>query len=404
MEILKKNKFHSIEESVFFNLIYDNQNFSKKPFNDLAKNVLHQLSSELLSSPYSKRIPQLVALGFWLRPAQLNKIYERVETFTDTSHSLTSRGMAFHLPPQNVDTLFVYSWALSFLSGNINIVRLPSELSDVTEWLVKLISKILEENNLEKGQIFCRYNSENSLTSDISKYADLRMIWGGDEKVNLISHYPTRPDGISLGFPNRNSFCILSSNFYSSIAESEKNQVVEKLYNDIFWFDQMGCGSPKAIFWLDKISDVANDLYKRLDDIAERKEYEVDAGTSIAKFGHMNMKIATGEAFYGERFSSRLSVLNTLSDKKIFTDIQGAGMIYDIDLDNISQISKYLDQTTQTITHAGLDCSEISELTEIMSAYGGYRLVPLGEALTFSEVWDGIDLIAHMTRKIRVKH
>ena len=166
----------------------------------------------------------------------------------------------------------------------------------------------------------------------------------------------------------------------------------------------MGCGSPKAIFWLDKISDVANDLYKRLDHIAKCKEYEVEAGTSIAKFGHMNRKIATGEAFYGKRFSSRLSVLNSLSDKNIFTDVQGAGMIYDIDLNNISQISKYLDQTTQTITHAGLDSSEISELTEIMSTYGGYRLVPLGEALSFSDVWDGIDLIAHMTRKITVKH
>ena len=33
-----------------------------------------------------------------------------------------------------------------------------------------------------------------------------------------------------------------------------------------------------------------------------------------------------------------LSVLNSLSDKHIFTDAQGSGMIYDIDLNNISQI------------------------------------------------------------------
>ena len=51
----------------------------------------------------------------------------------------------------------------------------------------------------------------------------------------------------------------------------------------------------------------------------------------------------------------------------------------------------------------GLDALEIDNLKEIMSKYGGYRLVPVGEALNFSYLWDGIDLILHMTRKISVK-
>ena len=39
------------------------------------------------------------------------------------------RGLVFHLPPQNVETVFLYSWALSYLAGNANIVRLPQEIS-----------------------------------------------------------------------------------------------------------------------------------------------------------------------------------------------------------------------------------------------------------------------------------
>src|SRR5229473_1854189 len=34
------------------------------------------------------------------------------------------RGLVFHVPPANVDTIFVYSWALSALAGNRNVVRI----------------------------------------------------------------------------------------------------------------------------------------------------------------------------------------------------------------------------------------------------------------------------------------
>ena len=36
------------------------------------------------------------------------------------------RGLVFHVPPANVDTIFVYSWALSALAGNPNVVRISS--------------------------------------------------------------------------------------------------------------------------------------------------------------------------------------------------------------------------------------------------------------------------------------
>ena len=119
------------------------------------------------------------------------------------------------------------------MAGNINIVRIPSETSDVLDWLIAKIYEILAEYNSENEQIFCRYDSNSNFTSDISSLSDLRMIWGGDDKVNLISSYPIRPDGISLGFPNRNSFCILSSEFYSKMENDDKNRLAEKLYNDI---------------------------------------------------------------------------------------------------------------------------------------------------------------------------
>ncbi len=403
MEIFGSKGFYTCDDKDFLNKINDLENHFKTPFNDISKKVLRKLSSELLTSSFSKKIPQLVALGFWLRPTQINELYVKSIPQIDNSSISVSRGLAFHLPPQNVDTLFVYSWSLSLLAGNFNIVRLPSEMTNVLEWLVDLIFDILNEFKIDHEQIFCRFETDSELTSLISEKSDLRMIWGGDDKVKLISTYPVRLDGLSLGFPNRNSFCIISSESYSQLSDKEKNAVAEKLYNDIYWFDQMGCGSPKAIFWLKKEQKIAEDLYIRIDKIAQLKKYNVEVNTSLSKFSFMNDNLASNNAISGKRFSSRLCVMNAKSNKKISINLEGAGMLYDIELDDVTEIKKFLDRTTQTITHMGLDEFEKDNLKEVMSKSGGYRLVPVGEALNFSYLWDGVDLILHMTRKISVK-
>lgn len=403
MEILGNNGFYSCDESDFKDKVNVLEKNSKSPFNNTAKKVLHKLSNELLLSSFSKKAPQLVALGFWLRPAQINNLYLKSISQEDKINIPVSRGMAFHLPPQNVDTLFVYSWSLSLLVGNFNIVRIPTEMTDILQWLLYKIHKILKEFKIEHEQIFCRYNTDSDITSFISEKSDLRMIWGGDSKVKLISAYPIRPDGLSLGFPNRHSFCVISSTAYYKMNDKEKNSLAEKLYNDIYWFDQMGCGSPKAIFWLKRNQKLADDLYMRLDKIAKLKKYNVEPSTSLSKFTFMNDNLASGNAISGKRFSSRLSVLNVEPKKKISINLEGGGMFYDIELEDITEIHKFLDRTTQTITHIGLSEKEIQGLKKTMSKYGGYRLVPVGEALNFSYLWDGVDLISHMTRKISVR-
>ena len=152
-----------------------------------------------------------------------------------------------------------------------------------------------------------------------------------------------------------------------------------------------------------KNQQLADDLYTRLDNVAKLKKYKIEDSTSLSKFSFMNDNLASGNVNSGKRFSSRLSVMNAKPNKKISINLEGAGMLYDVELKDISEIEKFLDRTTQTITHIGLSESEIDSLKNIMSKYGGYRLVPVGEALNFSYLWDGIDLISHMTRKISVR-
>lgn len=404
MELFIKDRLQHIAPESFLDHVDTLITSTRPPFDDISLAVLGDLSKKLLRAPLAAQAPQLVTLGFWLRPSQLTLAAERFASKLPSDAYSKARGIALHLPPQNVDTLFVYSWALSFLAGNVNIVRLPTEMTDVLAWLMTTISDVLDEHGLVASQIFCRYPHSSNMTACLSARADLRMIWGGDEKIAAVSRDPVRPDGLSLGFSDRKSFSVVSASAYAAMDERARDRAAGQLYNDIFWFDQMGCGSPRVIFWLGAPGGDATDFYRRLDTIALQKGFAVEIGTALAKFSHMNERLASEHARRGTRFSNRLSVLEADIDPAlILGKAQGAGMLYDITISDVAQIAPLLNRHTQTITHLGLSEAELSALADVMATHGGYRLVPVGEALSFSDIWDGIDLIAHMVRQITVK-
>lgn len=403
MELFAKNGLQPIDPKALVSQVDALNISSRPPFDPTSLAVLGDLSNRLLRAPLAAQAPQLVALGFWLRPSQLSLAAERFAAKLPGRARAKARGIALHLPPQNVDTLFVYSWALSLLAGNVNITRLPSEMTDVLSWLMSTIAEVLDTHGLTKTQLFCSYPHTSEMTARLSARADLRMIWGGDEKIAAVSKSAVRPDGISLGFSDRKSFSVISARSYAAMDEAARDAAAGRLYNDIFWFDQLGCGSPRAIFWLGLPGNDSADLYRRLDTIALQKAYAVETGTALAKFSHMNERLASAQANKGTRFSNRLSVLEAQIDPALLDNTQGAGMLYDIIVSDVSQISPLLNRHTQTVTHLGLSEQELSALVDVMERHGGYRLVPIGEALSFSDVWDGVDLLSHMVRQISVK-
>lgn len=403
MELFTKNGLQPIDPEAFIAQV-DALNFSSRtPFGPASIAVLGDLSNRLLRTPLAAQAPQLVALGFWLRPSQLLLAAEHFFAKLPDRARARARGIALHLPPQNVDTLFVYSWALSLLAGNVNITRLPSEMTDVLSWLMSTIAGVLDTHGISKTQLFCSYPHVSDMTARLSERADLRMIWGGDEKIAAVSKSPVRPDGISLGFSDRKSFSVISARSYAAMDKAARDAAAGRLYNDIFWFDQLGCGSPRAIIWLGLPGNESADLYRRLDAVALQKSYTVETGTALAKFSHMNGLLASAQANKGTRFSNRLSVLESQIDPALLDNTQGAGMLYDIVVADVSKISPLLNKHTQTVTHLGLSEQELSALVDVMARYGGYRLVPIGDALSFSNVWDGVDLLSHMVRQISVK-
>lgn len=185
--IFSKSGSKNATERNLIDRVEDMRGRFHRPFASTSQEVLRRLSAKLVAK---RETPQFAALGFWLRPAETLRLKKDFFSGVPNNSHAIARGISFHLPPNNVDTLFVYSWALSFLAGNANIVRLPSLRSQRLVWLIDTLIEILEDTGEIDRHIFCSYNLETALNKEISKLADLRIIWGGDAKVNAVSTLP----------------------------------------------------------------------------------------------------------------------------------------------------------------------------------------------------------------------
>lgn len=378
---------------------------SRAPLSDDAVGLLSAISERILADPFGRRSPHFVAVAYWLRRAALQRL---VATLRDDMEAedmvLSARGIVLHLPPTNVDTIFLYSWALSVLAGNCNVVRMPSQPDEATLWLTRLVCTVIAEFGDSERQLFCAFPHSGHLLGQISARCDGRMIWGGDQKVLDVSRFPTRPDGLSLGFPDRTSIAVFSAQAYLDADDDARAKLTEGLYNDIYWFDQMGCGSPRILFWVDDGDTVAasRDLEQRIASKAADKGYHVDTSVALGKLNLAAGALADGIAGGMRHHSNALDVLDATDLAELVKKKQGGGILYARRVASLTDVADWADHSLQTIVHFGFSKDELTSFAGSLAGRGGFRLVPPGAALQFHPVWDGIPLVTHLTRRIVV--
>ena len=93
------------------------------PFNDMSIDFLDELSNVLRKSAESKIYSDLMAFSFWCRRGNINKLKREHRD----GHQRLGRGLAFHIAPSNVPLNFGYSFIFGLLSGNSNIIKIPSK-------------------------------------------------------------------------------------------------------------------------------------------------------------------------------------------------------------------------------------------------------------------------------------
>lgn len=371
---------------------------------------LAALSRRLMRDSESKGYPELVALGYFLRRSALDEL-RRSHLSDHTAFRKYPVGFVFHLPPANVDTMFVYSWALSLLCGNTNVVRLSTRAGQAARVIVRLLNETLGDGDFERvsqTQRVVSYGHIDDVTAAMSLQCDLRVVWGGDESVRTIRRFQLRPSGRDITFPDRHSFAVVSAEAYARLDPSDRRRVAERLYNDVFWFDQAGCSSPRWLLWVDDhgstaLDSLRSDLAAHLQAVIEAKRYRVETGMAIEKLVSTYGEIMVGHLDAMRQVSNELTTVWSDEPADLPRRYLGAGVIAESRISKLSDIAPLVLRSDQTVAHFGFTLDEITELADLVNGRGVDRLVPIGQALAFSSVWDGLDLVSQMTRIVELR-
>ncbi|WP_312871541.1 acyl-CoA reductase [Amycolatopsis acididurans] len=343
---------------------------------------LTTLSRKLLA--LGRRYPELASLGFFLRRAEIERQLSQLDGLRRPC------GVVFHVPPANVDTVFVYSWALSALAGNTNVVRISPRAGAAARAILDVWHSI-EDAVLARTQHFVTYDRDDELTAALSEAADLRVLWGGDNSVRALRRFPLAPHARDLTFPDRSSFAIVSVEGWRRATEAERRAAVEGFFNDAYWFDQAACSSPRGVFWVGD-EDVSAEFRALLVAVAAEKKHVTEPAMAVRKRVSAYGAAADGHV---SRIHLDSDAVTSLDTTTVLREWLGAGVFTHSRVSTLEEVIPRVVRKDQTVTHFGFSRDE---LLDFGVRSGVDRVVPFGSALTFSPVWDGFNLLAEFTK------
>ena len=218
-----------------------------QPFSETVCNFLDNFSKELNSKEIFKNYPELKSLSFWCRKKNILNLKKKFFV----KQNRIGLGLLLHITPSNVPINFAYSLFFGLLTGNSNIVKIPTKNFAQVSIICELIKKILKKKNnfLKKKITIVQYSDNVEYTKKISLECNGRVIWGGDKTINSIREYKTKERTLDITFPDRYSFCIISCTSLNKLNNFELKLLIKKFYNDTYYVDQNACSSPHLILW-----------------------------------------------------------------------------------------------------------------------------------------------------------
>ncbi len=378
------------------------------PFDEAIVQLCAAISARLLAL---RQHPEAVSLGFWMRPASLSQMREAFERSVADDQVVVPRGLAFHVTPANVDTMFVYSWVLSLLVGNANIVRLSSRGSTTRTAILESIAAALTEDRfhgLASRNRFVLTEHGEATSRTLSGAADVRIVWGGNETVGYFRSFPLPVHGRDIVFPDRHSMAVLDAASVADLDDAELAALADRFFNDAFWFDQGACSSPRLITWQAGTSGEQTEraIRRFRDAVTEairRRHYMVETGMTLNKMAFATEVAARVpkshiESTVNEAYWVRLSTISDYS-----RDNCGGGLFFEVISDDLDgDLMALVGPRDQTVTTFGLDAQTLRGLARHLNGRGVDRFVPVGQALAFGSVWDGLDLLHELSKRVVV--
>ncbi|MBP5604051.1 MAG: acyl-CoA reductase [Ruminiclostridium sp.] len=179
--------------------------------------------------------------------------------------SVRPLGTLFHIAAGNADGLPAMSVFEGLLTGNVNILKLPSADSGIT---IKILSELTasEPELADHIYVFDTPSSDIAAMQKMAALADGIAVWGGDEAVKAVRALAD-PGTRLIEWGHRLSFAYISG-------YEDKNAELEALAEHIASTGQLLCSSCQMIYLdtaeMSDIYDFCREFLPVLDDAARR--------------------------------------------------------------------------------------------------------------------------------------
>ena len=386
------------------NIIKD-KNFKIKPlevYSKISLSFLKDFSFELRQNKNMKNFPDLIYLMYWC-----NECLKSIKKNNNDFLSL-GRGLAFHICPSNVPTNFIYSFFFGLLSGNSNIIKMPSKHFKEKEIILSVIKKLFKKKNykeLRDTNKFIEYSNKEEVTKFLSSKCDVRIIWGGDKTINTIRKYWIPEKAVDITFADRYSFTVINLNKLKKERNKNFINIVNKFYYDGYMMNQKACNSPHFIFWVGNNNKfIQNKFWQTLNEIVDKK-FNFDDVHVVEKYTNLMQNIIKIKKFTEiKRLKNNVFVLSLNNKVLNIENIRGSnGIFFQKNIKQLSDIKKFITKKCQTITYYGIDKGEFRDVLTKNNLLGVDRIVPIGKALEIDLIWDGYDVIRSLSRVITHK-
>ena len=389
-----------------FEYLVGNGNISQKPmqpYDELICNFIGELSIELNLSPLSNKYSDIKTLAFWCRKKNIINIKKNFIS----NETRLGLGLVFHITPSNIPTNFAYSLIFGLITGNSNIVKVPSQKFEQVKIICRAINKILKKKykTLRKMILIVRYTNNDNYTRKISSICNARIIWGGDNSIRNIRKFEINQRSLDIAFADRYSFCAMGTMEILKLNNNQIQRLVEKFYNDTYLVDQNACSSPHLILWLGRnVVKARKKFWKNLYVYVDKK-YHLTEIASIDKYTQLCRDILSLKNMKKyERYGNSIYTIQLNRLDKELHNLRGKwGFFYEYEINNLNKIKNYINNKYQTLTYFGLNKNILKDFILKNKLQGIDRVVPVGQALDISFFWDGYDLNRILTRVVDIK-
>ena len=375
-----------------------------EPFNNLAIDFLVDFSSRLRKFKKINSFPDLIYLIFW---CSKNK-NKNLAKYFNNNYLRLGRGLIFHICPSNVPTNFIYSFFFGLLSGNSNIVKIPTKNFKEKNIILSVVKSLFSKKkyiNLKNTNCFVQYNNKDEVTKKISSICDGRVIWGGNKTINDIRRMWIPERAIDLTFPDRYSLSVINLDKLKKEKIDQVQLLAKKFYYDGYMMNQLACNSPHFVFWVGKKNKkLQSNFWHQLSKIVEKRFFFDDVHV-VDKYTNLMENIIIQKDFNKiKMFKNNLYVIDPSNKTNQIEDIRGVnGTFFQKNINQINDLKQFITKKCQTISYFGFSRNNFKNFLLNNNLLGVDRVVPIGKALEIDIVWDGYDVIKSLSRIISIE-